>query len=52
MPTIDEEEYLKNWIPKLDKAQIDEITDKIRPMLDKMFDVIDEVAVFVGKKLY
>ena len=52
MPTIDEEEYLKNWIPKLDKTQIDDITKKIRPMLDKMFDVIDEVAVFMGKKLY
>lgn len=52
MPTIDEEEYLKNWIPKLDKTQIDGITEKIRPMLDKMFDVIDEVAIFMGKKLY
>ena len=52
MPTIDEEEYLRNWIPKLDKTKIDEITNKIRPMLGKMFDVIDEVAIFMGKKLY
>lgn len=45
MPTIDENEYLKNWVPELSKNEILEITNNLRPKLQKMFDVIDEINI-------
>lgn len=45
MPTIDENEYLKNWVPELSVNEINDITKNLRPKLQKMFDVIDEINV-------
>ena len=44
MPTVDDGEYLNNWIPKLSIEQITKITSIIKPKYEAMFSVIDELT--------
>lgn len=44
MPTVDDTEYLNNWVPKLSKEQIETITAKIKPRYEEMFKVLEKLS--------
>lgn len=44
MPTVDDNEYLNNWVPKLDDMQISKITSLIKPKYEEMFNVIERLT--------
>lgn len=52
MPTIDDKEYLKNWVPKLSVTEIENITSKIKPKLDKMFLSLEEIQNSIKTRLF
>jgi len=51
MPTVDDKEYLNNWVPELSSDQIEKITLTIKPKYDEMFTVIDSLTKELKKDL-
>lgn len=52
MPSIYEQEYLNNWMPKLDKDQIEKITEKIKHSINNLQSAINNFDEEINKKLY
>lgn len=51
MPTVDDKEYLNNWVPDLDETQINSITSKIKPRYKEMFKVIEKLSIELQQDL-
>ena len=52
MPTVEETEYIKNWLPSLNIDEINNITNEIQKNLDKVFTSIESLTININKKLY
>lgn len=52
MPTVDDTEYLNNWVPELSNEQILAITANIKPRYEEMFKVIEKLTKELKSSLY
>ncbi|WP_027129019.1 HsdM family class I SAM-dependent methyltransferase [Fusobacterium perfoetens] len=52
MPSIYEEEYLNNWMPKLSIEQIKQITKRIKNSIEKLQKSINDFDIEINNKLY